>query len=121
MNANMEIRHLPISVLQANAVQLNQRVQSRRVDFKADQPFQHHLVELELESSLAKGEIGQASWLTLPLTLIIILTLLQWEKVIAGLYLFIPISLSLEGNKAFFSPNLSLSPTVWKNNWVSVS
>jgi hypothetical protein len=62
-------------------VQLNQKVQSRRVDFTADQPFQHHQVELELESSLARGEIGQASWLTLPLTLLILLTLLQWDKV----------------------------------------
>ena len=111
--------YLPISVLQANAVQLNQRVQSRRVDFKADQPFQHHLVELELESSLAKGEIGQASWLTLPLTLIIILTLLQWEKVIAGLYLIT--SLSLEGNWAFlFLISLSLLQCA-KVIWLSIS
>ena len=62
-------------------MQVNQKVSSRRVDFKADQPFQHHQLELELESSLARGEIGQASWLTLPLTVLILATLLQWDKV----------------------------------------
>jgi hypothetical protein len=60
---------------------VNQKVASRRVEFLADEPFQHHQVELELESSLARGEIGQASWLTLPLTLLILATLLQWDKV----------------------------------------
>ncbi len=68
-------------LLQANAVQVNQKVASQRVEFKAEEPFQHHLVELELESSLARGQIGQASWLTLPLTLLILATLLQWDKV----------------------------------------
>ena len=61
-------------------MQVNQKVSSRRVDFKADQPFQHHQLELELESSLARGEIGQASWLTLPLTVLILAILLQWDK-----------------------------------------
>ena len=52
-----------------------------RVEFTADKPFEHHLVKLELESQLGKGDIGQTSWLTLPLIVLIITLVMHWEKV----------------------------------------
>jgi len=67
--------------VEANAVQANQRVKSGRVSFSADKPFEHHKVELELESSIGRGDIGQASWLTLPLIILLVTLVLQWEKV----------------------------------------
>merc|ERR1712079_356850 len=44
--------------------------------FSADKPFEHHKVELELESS-----IGRGSWLTLPLIILLVTLVLQWDKV----------------------------------------
>ena len=38
-------------------------------------------VELELESSLGRGDIGQASWLTLPAIILILTALFNWDKV----------------------------------------
>ena len=67
--------------VEANAVQPNQRVKSGRVSFSADKPFEHHKVELELESSIGRGDIGQASWLTLPLIILLVTLVLQWDKV----------------------------------------
>merc|ERR1719361_687892 len=67
--------------VEANAVQANQRVKSGRVSFSADKPFEHHKVELELESSIGRGDIGQASWLTLPLIILLVTLVLQWDKV----------------------------------------
>ena len=53
--------------MEANAVLANQRVKSGRIDFKADKPFEHFKVELELESSIGRGDIGQvrSDWVTL--------------------------------------------------------
>jgi len=67
--------------VEANAVQPNQKVKSGRVDFVADKPFQHHVVQMELESNIGRGDIGQASWLTLPLIVLVITIILHWEKV----------------------------------------
>merc|ERR1712029_213738 len=67
--------------VEANAVEANQRVKSGRVSFSADKPFEHHKVELELESSIGRGDIGQASWLTLPLIILLVTLVLQWDKV----------------------------------------
>merc|ERR1740137_336838 len=52
-----------------------------RVDFIADKPFEHHMVDIELESSIGRGDIGQASWLTLPLIVLLVTMVLQWDKV----------------------------------------
>merc|ERR1719270_1240807 len=49
--------------------------------FIADKPFEHHKVELELESSIGRGDIGQASWLTLPVIILLVTLVLQWDKV----------------------------------------
>ena len=67
--------------VEANAVHANQRVKSGRVEFKADKPFEHFKVELELESSIGRGDIGQASWLTLPVIILLVSLVLQWNKV----------------------------------------
>ena len=66
--------------VEANAVQANQRVKSGRVYFAADKPFEHHKVELELESSIGRGDIGQASWLTLPIIILLVTLVLQVNK-----------------------------------------
>ena len=63
--------------VEASAVQANQRVKSGRVTFTADKPFEHHKVELELESSIGRGDIGQASWMTLPLIILLVTLVLQ--------------------------------------------
>jgi len=67
--------------VEASATQAGHRVSPGRVDFTADKPIEHHQVELELESAHGKGDIGQASWLTLPAIILIITALLQWDKV----------------------------------------
>merc|ERR1712117_360311 len=67
--------------VEANAVQTNQRVKTGRITFKADKPFEHHKVTLELESSIGRGDIGQASWLTLPVIVLLVTLVLQWDKV----------------------------------------
>jgi len=67
--------------VEANANQANQRVKAGRVDFVADKPFEHHMVDIELESSIGRGDIGQASWLTLPLIVLLVTLVLQWDKV----------------------------------------
>jgi len=67
--------------VEANANQANQRVKAGRVNFVADKPFEHHMVEIELESSIGRGDIGQASWLTLPLIVLLVTLVLQWDKV----------------------------------------
>ena len=67
--------------VEANAVHANQRVKSGRIAFKADKPFEHFKVELELESSIGRGDIGQASWLTLPVIILLVTLVLQWDKV----------------------------------------
>jgi len=67
--------------VEGNSVHLNQRVKSQRVEFKADKPFDHFTLELEVESSLSRGEMGQASWATLPLVILLVTTVLHWEKV----------------------------------------
>ena len=36
---------------------------------------------MELESSLGRGDIGQASWLTLPAIILIFTALFNWDKV----------------------------------------
>ena len=36
---------------------------------------------MELESSLGRGDIGQASWLTLPAIILILTALFNWDKV----------------------------------------
>ena len=51
------------------------------MEFKADKPFEHFKVELELESSIGRGDIGQASWLTLPVIILLVSLVLQWNKV----------------------------------------
>ena len=61
--------------------QASHRVRAGRVYFQADKPIEHHRVELELESSLGRGDIGQASWLTLPLIVLLVTAILQWDKV----------------------------------------
>jgi len=66
--------------VEANSIQVNQRVKGQRVDFTADKPFQHFTVELLVESSLAQGEIGQAGWFTLPLLILLVTCVLHWEK-----------------------------------------
>ena len=38
-------------------------------------------MELELESSIGRGDIGQASWLTLPVIILLVTLVLQWDKV----------------------------------------
>ena len=38
-------------------------------------------VELEIESSIGRGDIGQASWLTLPVIVLLVTLVLQWDKV----------------------------------------
>ena len=67
--------------VEANANQANQRVKAGRVNFFADKPFEHHMVDIELESSIGRGDIGQASWLTLPLIVLLVTLVLQWDKV----------------------------------------
>jgi len=67
--------------VEANANLANQRVKAGRVDFVADKPFEHHMVEIELESSIGRGDIGQASWLTLPFIVLLVTLVLQWDKV----------------------------------------
>ena len=67
--------------VEANAVHTNQRVKTGRVTFIADKPFEHHKIELELESSIGRGDIGQASWLTLPIIILLVTIVLQWDKV----------------------------------------
>jgi len=67
--------------VEANANLANQRVKNGRVDFIADKPFEHHMVNIELESSIGRGDIGQASWLTLPLIVLLVTMVLQWDKV----------------------------------------
>jgi len=67
--------------VEANSVHINQRVKPQRAEFKADKPFQHFTLELEVESSLARGEMGQASWLTLPLLILLVTMVLHWDKV----------------------------------------
>merc|ERR1719225_2045623 len=67
--------------VEANAVQSNHRVKTGRVTFTADKPFEHHKVELEIESSIGRGDIGQASWLTLPVIVLLVTLVLQWDKV----------------------------------------
>jgi len=67
--------------VEANANQANQRVKAGRVNFVADKPFEHHMVDIELESSIGRGDIGQASWLTLPLIVLLVTLVLQWDKV----------------------------------------
>jgi hypothetical protein len=64
----------------ANSIQVNQRVKGQRVEFIADKPFQHFTVELVVESSLAQGNIGQAGWATLPLVILLVTSILHWEK-----------------------------------------
>ena len=71
--------------VEANAVEANQRVKSGRVSFSADKPFEHHKVELELESSIGRGDIGQASWLTLPLIILLVTLVLQVIILTSGL------------------------------------
>ena len=39
------------------------------------------MVDIELESSIGRGDIGQASWLTLPLIVLLVTLVLQWDKV----------------------------------------
>ena len=36
---------------------------------------------MELESSLGRGDIGQASWLPLPAIILILTALFNWDKV----------------------------------------
>jgi len=67
--------------VEANANLANQRVKAGRVNFVADKPFEHHMVDIELESSIGRGDIGQASWLTLPLIVLLVTLVLQWDKV----------------------------------------
>ena len=67
--------------VEASATQASHRVKTGRVYFNADKPIEHHQVELELESSLGKGDIGQASWLTLPAIILILTALFNWDKV----------------------------------------
>merc|ERR1712114_17676 len=67
--------------VEASATQASHRVKAGRVYFNADKPIEHHKVELELESSLGRGDIGQASWLTLPIIILLVTTVLQWDKV----------------------------------------
>merc|ERR1712020_355937 len=67
--------------VEASATQASHRVNTGRVYFNADKPIEHHQVELELESSLGRGDIGQASWLTLPAIILLVTLVLQWEKV----------------------------------------
>ena len=67
--------------VEANAVQPSLRVKTGRVTFLADKPFEHHKVELEIESSIGRGDIGQASWLTLPVIILLVTLVLQWDKV----------------------------------------
>ena len=38
-------------------------------------------MELEIESSIGRGDIGQASWLTLPVIVLLVTLVLQWDKV----------------------------------------
>eukprot|EP00088_Acartia_fossae_P034516 TRINITY_DN3542_c0_g1_i4.p1 TRINITY_DN3542_c0_g1~~TRINITY_DN3542_c0_g1_i4.p1 ORF type:complete len:1220 (+),score=313.21 TRINITY_DN3542_c0_g1_i4:29-3661(+) len=65
----------------ANSIHVNQRVKGQRVEFLADKPFQHFTVELVVESSLAQGEIGQAGWATLPLVILLVTSILHWDKI----------------------------------------
>jgi len=67
--------------VEANSVHLNQRVKPQKVEFTADKPFQHFTVDLEIESSLMRGEMGQSSWMTLPLILLLVTIVLHWNKV----------------------------------------
>jgi len=67
--------------VEASATQASHRVKTGRVYFNADKPIEHHQVELELESSLGRGDIGQASWLTLPAIILILTALFNWDKV----------------------------------------
>jgi len=74
--------------VEGNSIHLNQRVKPERVEFVADKPFDHFTLELDVESSLARGEFGQASWMTLPLLIILVTAVLHWQKVspyLAGL------------------------------------
>jgi len=64
----------------ANSIHINQRVKGKRVEFTADKPFQHFTVELIVESSLAQGNIGQTGWATLPLLILLVTSILHWEK-----------------------------------------
>jgi len=68
-------------IVEANAVQSNQRVKVGRVNFIADKPLDHHMVDMELESAIGRGDIGQASWLTLPFVILLVTLVLQWDKV----------------------------------------
>merc|ERR1739841_310400 len=67
--------------VEANAVQPSLRVKTGRVTFLADKPFEHHKVELEIESAIGRGDIGQASLLTLPVIILLVTLVLQWDKV----------------------------------------
>ena len=67
--------------VEANAVQPTLRVKTGRINFLADKPFEHHKVELEIESAIGRGDIGQASWLTLPVIILLVTLVLQWDKV----------------------------------------
>jgi len=66
--------------VEANSIHVNQRVKGHKIEFVADKPFQHFTVELVVESSLAQGEIGQAGWATLPLVILLVTSLLHWDK-----------------------------------------
>jgi len=67
--------------VEANSAHAGERVKAKRVEFTADKPFQHFNVELETESSLARGEMGQASWATLPLVILFVTAVLRWNTV----------------------------------------
>jgi hypothetical protein len=67
--------------VEANSIHVNQRVKAQKIQFTADRPFDHYTVDLDVESSLARGEMGQASWATLPLLVLLVTAVLHWEKV----------------------------------------
>merc|ERR1719427_1502515 len=67
--------------VEANAVQGGRTVKTGRVEFRADKPFEHQQVELEVESLVGRGDIGQASWLTLPVIVLLVSLVLQWDRV----------------------------------------
>jgi len=67
--------------VEANSAHAGERVKPQRIEFTADQPFQHFNVQLLTESSLARGEMGQASWATLPIIILLVTAVLQWNTV----------------------------------------
>jgi len=67
--------------VEASAVQANQKVKAGRINFVADKPIEHHLLEMELEPVIGRGDIGQASWLTLPFVILLVTVVLQWKQI----------------------------------------